>query len=232
MLLISVAMFVAIWLVLTRTRIGLIIQAALTHPRDGRGARPQRAARVHARVRRRHALAGLAGVIGGNCVRHRAGDGRHHGADRVRRRGVRRPGLARRRFIASLLIGLHRRRFAVVLDYSLRRPLSALGVTVDRGTPVYEVLTLTLPQIGAAAALPAAGADPDRPAHAACWGRATHDDDAGLRAAAERRAARLQAAELRALASSGAARRCCLARAAGLLQPGFALSMLSADGHR
>ena len=32
MLLISVLMFVAIWLGLTRTRIGLIIQAALTHP--------------------------------------------------------------------------------------------------------------------------------------------------------------------------------------------------------
>ena len=32
MLLISVLMFVAIWLLLTRTRIGLVIQAALTHP--------------------------------------------------------------------------------------------------------------------------------------------------------------------------------------------------------
>src|SRR5262252_5812093 len=32
MLLISILMFVAIWLLLTRTRIGLVIQAALTHP--------------------------------------------------------------------------------------------------------------------------------------------------------------------------------------------------------
>src|SRR5437899_8440727 len=32
MLLISALMFVAIWLLLTRTRIGLVIQAALTHP--------------------------------------------------------------------------------------------------------------------------------------------------------------------------------------------------------
>ena len=32
MMLVAVLMLVAIWLLLTRTRIGLVIQAALTHP--------------------------------------------------------------------------------------------------------------------------------------------------------------------------------------------------------
>ena len=36
MLLISVAMFIGLLLLLTRTRVGLIIQAALTHPQHGR----------------------------------------------------------------------------------------------------------------------------------------------------------------------------------------------------
>ena len=53
MMLVSVGMLVALYLVLTRTRIGLVIQASLTHPGHGGGARPQRAARVHAGVCRR-----------------------------------------------------------------------------------------------------------------------------------------------------------------------------------
>ena len=41
----------ALWLLLTRTRIGLVIQAALTHPDMVTGAGAQRAARLHAGVR-------------------------------------------------------------------------------------------------------------------------------------------------------------------------------------
>ena len=44
MLLISIAIFVGLLLVLTRTRIGLIVQAALTHPHMVGASRPQRAA--------------------------------------------------------------------------------------------------------------------------------------------------------------------------------------------
>ena len=94
MLLISALMFGAIWLGLTRTRIGLVIQAALTHP-DMACALGHNVPRIFTLVfAAGTALAGLAGVIGGNYQVTEPGDGLHHGADRLRRRGVRRAGLA------------------------------------------------------------------------------------------------------------------------------------------
>ncbi len=65
MLLISMGMFVGLYLVLTRTRIGLIIQAALTHP-EGVNALGHNVPAVFMLVfGGGSALAGLAGVIGG-----------------------------------------------------------------------------------------------------------------------------------------------------------------------
>ncbi len=66
MLLISALMFGAIWLGLTRTRVGLVIQAALTHP-EMASALGHNVPRVFTLVvRRRHGAGGPAGVIGGN----------------------------------------------------------------------------------------------------------------------------------------------------------------------
>src|SRR5882757_1931963 len=66
MLLISVLMFVAIWLGLTRTRIGMVIQAALTHP-EMASSLGHNVPRIFTLVfASGAALAGLAGVIGGN----------------------------------------------------------------------------------------------------------------------------------------------------------------------
>ena len=66
MLLISALMFGAIWLGLTRTRVGLVIQAALTHP-DMAAALGHNVPRIFTLVfAAGTALAGLAGVIGGN----------------------------------------------------------------------------------------------------------------------------------------------------------------------
>src|SRR5207248_2322658 len=65
---ISALMFFAIWLLLTRTRIGLVIQAALTH-REMVGALGHNVPRVFTIVFvGGSALAGLAGVIGGNYL--------------------------------------------------------------------------------------------------------------------------------------------------------------------
>src|SRR6266581_4927580 len=65
MMLVSVAMLIAIWLALTRTRIGLVIQAALTHPQTVE-ALGHNVPRVFMLVFGSGcALAGLAGVIGG-----------------------------------------------------------------------------------------------------------------------------------------------------------------------
>lgn len=68
MILISVAMFAVLYLVITRTRLGLIIQAALTHP-DMVDALGHNVPRVFMYVFGGGAvLAGLAGVIGGNYL--------------------------------------------------------------------------------------------------------------------------------------------------------------------
>ena len=63
---ISLAMLAGIWLLLTRTRIGLVIQAALTHP-EAAEALGHNVPRVFMLVfGGGAALAGLAGVVGGN----------------------------------------------------------------------------------------------------------------------------------------------------------------------
>ncbi|MBT7887935.1 MAG: branched-chain amino acid ABC transporter permease, partial [Deltaproteobacteria bacterium] len=68
MLTISVVMFVALYLLLTKTRTGIIIQAALTHA-DGVGMLGHNVPRVFMLVfGGGSALAGLAGVIGGNYL--------------------------------------------------------------------------------------------------------------------------------------------------------------------
>ena len=148
MLVISALMFGVIWLGLTRTRIGLVIQAALTHP-DMVGALGHNVPRVFTIVfAAGTALAGLAGVIGGNYQ-------------------VTEPAMAFTMgpivfvvvvfgglgsltgcFIASLLMGLIQT-FAVVLDYSPADLLGRFGLTVTSATPFHEVLTVPLPRIGA-----------------------------------------------------------------------------------
>ena len=123
MLLISALMFVAIWLLLTRTRIGLVIQAALTHP-DMAGALGHNVPRVFTIVfAGGAALAGLAGVIGGN-YRHRAAMAFPMGPIVfvvVVFGGL---GSLTGCFIASILMGLIQT-FAVVLDYSIADLLRA-----------------------------------------------------------------------------------------------------------
>ena len=65
-MLVALLMLVAVWVLLTRTRIGLIIQAALTHP-EMTEALGHNVPRVFMGVfGGGAALAGLAGVIGGN----------------------------------------------------------------------------------------------------------------------------------------------------------------------
>ena len=148
MLLISALMFLAIWLGLTRTRIGLIIQAALTHP-DMVGALGHNVPRVFTTVfAAGTALAGLAGVIGGNyrvtepamafsmgpivfVVVVFGGLGSLTGC-----------------FIASILMGMIQT-FAVVLDYSLADLLALVGIVVTKATPGSEFLMVSLPRIGA-----------------------------------------------------------------------------------
>ncbi len=67
MMAVAVGMLVVLWLGLTRTRVGLVIQAALTHPQQVE-ALGHNVPRVFMLVfGAGSALAGLAGVVGGNA---------------------------------------------------------------------------------------------------------------------------------------------------------------------
>jgi branched-chain amino acid transport system permease protein len=148
MLLISALMFGAIWLGLTRTRIGLVIQAALTHP-DMVGALGHNVPRVFTTVfASGTALAGLAGVIGGNYQVTEPAMAFTMGPIVFVVVVVGGLGSLTGCFIASLLMGLIQT-FAVVLDYSPADLLNWFGLTVTSSTPFHEVLTVPLPRIGA-----------------------------------------------------------------------------------
>ena len=96
MMLVALLMLIAIWLLLTRTRIGLVIQAALTHP-EMVEALGHNVPRVFMLVfGGGAALAGLAGVIGGNTFVTEPAHGRHGRLDHLRGGGGRRHGLAGR----------------------------------------------------------------------------------------------------------------------------------------
>ena len=148
MLLISALMFLTIWLGLTRTRIGLIIQAALTHP-DMVGALGHNVPRVFTAVfAAGTALAGLAGVIGGN---YRVTDpGMAFSMGPIVFVVVVFGGLGSLTgcFIASIMMGLIQT-FAVVFDYSLADLLEVFGVIVTKATPGAEFLMVSLSRIGA-----------------------------------------------------------------------------------
>jgi branched-chain amino acid transport system permease protein len=62
---ISVLIFIGLYRLLTRSRVGIIIQAAITHPHTGGQSRSQRAANFYGVFGIGSALAGVAGVIAG-----------------------------------------------------------------------------------------------------------------------------------------------------------------------
>jgi branched-chain amino acid transport system permease protein len=118
MMLVSVTMLVSIWLALTRTRIGLVIQAALTHPQTVE-ALGHNVPRVFMLVfGGGTALAGLAGVIGGNAFVTEPGMAASVGPIIFVIVVVGGMGSLAGAFIASLLIGCMQT-FAVALDWNL-----------------------------------------------------------------------------------------------------------------
>src|SRR6266571_773294 len=118
MMAISVAMFVFLYLALKRTRIGLIIQAALTHPHMV-GALGHDVPRVFVLVFAiGSALAGLAGVIGGFALLTEPNMAAALGPIVFVVVVVGGLGSIPGAFIASMLIGIVQT-FAVALDYSL-----------------------------------------------------------------------------------------------------------------
>ncbi len=145
MMLVALLMLLAIFLLLTRTRIGLVIQASLTHP-DTVEALGHNVPRVFMLVFGGGcALAGLAGVIGGNAFVTEPGMAVAVGSIVFVVAVVGGMGSLAGAFIASLLIGIGQT-FAVALDYSLINLFAQVGLAVTPQTPFYSLWKVTIAQ--------------------------------------------------------------------------------------
>ncbi|KQT10749.1 branched-chain amino acid ABC transporter permease [Ramlibacter sp. Leaf400] len=146
MMLVAVLMLIAIWLLLTRTRIGLVIQAALTHP-DTVESLGHNVPRVFMLVfGGGAALAGLAGVIGGNAFVTEPGMAAVVGSVIFVVVVVGGMGSLSGAFVASLLIGIIQT-FAVGIDASLMGALNSVGVNITPSTFGFALWKLKISQI-------------------------------------------------------------------------------------
>jgi branched-chain amino acid transport system permease protein len=148
MLFISGGMLLSTWLLLKKTRIGLIIQAALTHP-GMVSALGHNVPRVFTTVFAGGCLlAGLAGVIGGNYQTTEPGMAEAMGPIVfvvVVFGGL---GSLAGCFIASLVMGMIQT-FAVVIDYSVLDLLRPLGLEAMPDNLLGEFLSVPVARIGA-----------------------------------------------------------------------------------
>jgi branched-chain amino acid transport system permease protein len=146
MMLVALLMLVAIWLLLTRTRIGLVIQAALTHPETVETL-GHNVPRVFMLVfGGGAALAGLAGVIGGNAFVTEPGMAATVGSVIFVVVVVGGMGSLAGAFLASILIGVVQT-FAVAIDSSLQGLVGMFGAVVTPETFGYALLKLKISQI-------------------------------------------------------------------------------------
>jgi len=146
MLLVAACMLVAIYALLRHTRIGLTIQAALTHPQMAE-ALGHNVPRVFMLVFGGGLRAGGAGRSHRRqCLCHRAGHGGGGRQHHLRGSDLGGLGSLAGAFIASMLIGLAQT-FAVALDYSPASVLATLGVTIDPGAPLQALLGLSIAQV-------------------------------------------------------------------------------------
>ncbi len=146
MMLIALVMLVALWLMLTRTRIGLVIQSALTHP-EMVEALGHNVPRVFMLVFGAGAgLAGLAGVIGGSTFVTEPSMAATVGSVIFVVVVVGGMGSLAGAFVASLLIGVVQT-FAVALDYSVFSALASMGFALGPAAADHSLLKLTLSQV-------------------------------------------------------------------------------------
>ena len=146
MMLVALLMLVAVWLLLKRTRIGLVIQAALTHPHTVE-ALGHNVPRVFMLVFGGGcALAGLAGVIGGVAFITEPSMAASVGPIVFVVAVVGGMGSLAGAFLASLLIGILQT-FAIAVDWSLAGMLGAIGIAVNESTPLYSLWKLQVSQV-------------------------------------------------------------------------------------
>lgn len=146
MMLVAMVMLVSVWLLLTRTRIGLVIQAALTHP-DAVESLGHNVPRVFMLVfGAGTALAGLAGVIGGSTFLTEPSMAATVGSVIFVVVVVGGMGSLSGAFIASILIGTIQT-FAVAFDYSVGSVAAQLGIQLSAAARANTLTTLTLSQV-------------------------------------------------------------------------------------
>src|ERR1017187_6964530 len=141
MMLVALLMLLAVYLMLKRTRIGLVIQAALTHPHTAE-ALGHNVPRVFMLVfGGGTALAGLAGVIGGVAFVTDPSMAASLGPIVFVVAVVGGMGSLAGAFLASLLIGIIQT-FAIAVDWSLGGMLGTIGIAVNEQTPLYSLWKL------------------------------------------------------------------------------------------
>ena len=144
MMLIALVMLVAVWLLLTRTRIGLVIQAALTHPEAVESLGHNVPAVFMLVFGAGTALAGLAGVIGGSTFLTEPSMAATVGSVIFVVVVVGGMGSLSGAFLASLLIGVIQT-FAIAFDYSIGSVAAQLGMHL--GAEANTLTKLTLSQV-------------------------------------------------------------------------------------
>jgi branched-chain amino acid transport system permease protein len=145
-MLVSLVMLASVWLLLTRTRIGLLIQAALTHPHMVE-ALGHNVPRVFMLVFGGGcALAGLAGVIGGNTYVTEPAMAGSVGSIIFVVVVVGGMGSLAGAFLASLLIGVVQT-FAVALDHSMASVLKDTAMAITPDSFIYPLASLTISQV-------------------------------------------------------------------------------------
>ena len=142
----AVTMLLAVWLLLTRTRIGLVVQAALTHPHMVE-ALGHNVPRVFMLVfGAGSALAGLAGVIGGSTFLTEPSMAGAVGPIIFVVVVVGGLGSLSGAFLASLLIGMTQT-LAVTLDTSMGTLLTQWGVPLSPEWQSHSLVKLSLSQV-------------------------------------------------------------------------------------
>lgn len=146
MMMVALLMLLSLWLVITRTRIGLVIQAALTHP-DAVESLGHNVPSVFMLVfGGGAALAGLAGVIAGPAFVTEPSMAALMGAIIFVVTVVGGMGSLGGAFIASILIGVMQT-FAIGIDASIASGLASAGLTLSSSTPGYGLWSLKISQV-------------------------------------------------------------------------------------
>ncbi len=146
MMLVALVMLFSVWLLLMRTRIGLVIQAALTHPEAVESLGHNVPAVFMMVFGAGAGLAGLAGVIGGSTFLTEPAMAATVGSVIFVVVVVGGMGSLPGAVLASVLIGLIQT-FAVAFDYSLGTLAAQLGLTLSSGALQNSFIKLTLSQV-------------------------------------------------------------------------------------